>query len=274
VAQVEVDRSRAPAFGLADELAPFGPAPHAHAKHQILYVSAGTLHLEVGRLQWVLPPQRAAFIRAGVEHAVSARGPVSLRTVYLAPRLTCGPEEDCRVFPVGGLARELLLEAMRWGPDHDPRAPLPRAFFRALTALCEEWTAAALPLRLPTARTPELRTAMQLTLEGLDTPLAIETIARASGMSVRTLSRRFSDETGTSWRSFLRAARMMRAMELLSVPGARVTEVGLEVGFESPSAFSRAFEQFAGEPPRDFRRRHAGHEAARGRAQRSASTRP
>jgi hypothetical protein len=73
VAQVEVDRSRAPAFGLADELAPFGPAPHAHAKHQILYVSAGTLHLEVGRLQWVLPPQRAAFIRAGMEHAAEAR---------------------------------------------------------------------------------------------------------------------------------------------------------------------------------------------------------
>lgn len=269
MARVEVDRSRAPAFGLADELAPFEPEPHAHAKHQILYVSAGILHLEVGPLQWVLPPQRAAFIRAGVEHAVSARGPVSLRTVYLAPRLTRGPGEACRVFPVGPLARELLLEAMRWGPDHDPRAALPRAFFRALTALCEEWTAAALPLRLPTARTPELRTAMQLTLEGLDTALTIETVARASGLSVRSLSRRFADETGTSWRSFLRAARMMRAMELLSIPGARVTEVGLEVGFESPSAFSRAFEQFAGETPRDFRRRHAGPSD-----QRSASTRP
>jgi AraC family transcriptional regulator len=50
----------------------------------------------------------------------------------------------------------------------------------------------------------------------------------------------------------------MRATELLAEEGARVTGVALAVGFESPAAFSRAFEAFLGESPRDYRARLRG----------------
>ncbi|HEU4538051.1 MAG TPA: AraC family transcriptional regulator, partial [Polyangiaceae bacterium] len=108
---------------------------------------------------------------------------------------------------------------------------------------------------LPAARSPELGRAMRLVLDRLDEPLTAAEVARAAGLSTRTLARRFADEAQTTWRRFLHDARMLKAMDLLVRPGARVTETALAVGFESLGAFSRAFERFAGESPRDYRRR-------------------
>jgi AraC-like DNA-binding protein len=103
---------------------------------------------------------------------------------------------------------------------------------------------------------------MAYTLERLEGPLGQGEVARAAGLSVRTLARRFEEEAHTSWRRFLHDARMMRAMELLALPGARVTQTALAVGFESLAAFTHAFTGYAGERPRDFRARVSGQEEA------------
>jgi transcriptional regulator GlxA family with amidase domain len=191
--------------------------------------------------------------------------PVALRTVYLSPRLARGPEGGCRVFEAAPLAREMILYAMRWGPDGDGQDDGARApFFAALAALCEEWCAEALPFRLPGAKTPELARAMEYALDALGESPTLEEAARRAALSERTLARRFADEAQTTWRQFLHHARMLRAMELLAQPGARVTDTALAVGFESFGAFTRAFEAFTGERPRDYRKaRHPDTHAAK-----------
>lgn len=258
-ARVDVDAVPAPAFGLADELAPFDGEWHAHRLHQLLYAAEGTLRLETEGAQWLLPPQRAAWIAAGTSHRVRAEGPVSLRTVYVARRLTPGPPEPCRVFAVTPLAREMILHAMRWGPSRGPRDPVAGPYFAALATLCQEWAAEPLPFRLPQARTPELARAMDYTLQHLSGAPTLEVAARAAGLSSRTLARRFQDEAQMSWRRFLGVARMLRAMELLSARGARISQTAFAVGFESLGAFTRAFQDFTGERPKDYRRRVASH---------------
>ena len=96
---------------------------------------------------------------------------------------------------------------------------------------------------------------MDYAIAALGEAPSIEDAARRAGLYTRTLERRFADEAQTSWRRFLHQARMMRAMELLDAPLARVTDTALAVGFESPGAFTRAFTEFAGENPKDFRSR-------------------
>jgi AraC-like DNA-binding protein len=251
-----VDQVKLPAFGLADEHLP-GQSPwHTHRKHQLLYAASGTLALEVEGSQWLLPPQRAAWIAARASHRVRIISPVALRTVYLSPSLARGPLSGCCVFAATPLAREMILYAMRWGPDEPPQGDGARdPFFAALAALCDEWSEGVLPFRLPTARTPELERAMQYAVDALGESPSIEEAARRAALSTRTLARRFAEEAQTTWRQFLHHARMLRAMELLSVPGARVTDTALAVGFESFGAFTRAFEEFTGERPKDYRRR-------------------
>jgi hypothetical protein len=223
-APLDVDAVEARAFGLADELEPFVSRWHAHRKHQVLYAASGALHLEVDDAQWLLPPQRAAWIPALLRHRVRATGPVALRTVYLAPGAGAPAAGAPRVFAVSPLAREMILYAMRWGPGCPPGDGVARAYFEALGALLGEWLGDERRYYLPAAPTCG----------------------------------------STAPRRFLHDARMLRAMDLLARPGARVTEAAFAVGFESLGAFSRAFERFAGESPRDYRRRVGGPTRAGG----------
>ncbi|MCY1077947.1 AraC family transcriptional regulator [Archangium lansingense] len=255
---VDVDAVEAPAFCLADELLPFTSAWHSHRKHQLLYSSQGVIHLEVEREQWLLPPQRAAWLRSGTRHRIRVSQPVSLRTVYLEPKLVrVPPEGECRVFTIEPLAREMLLYSTRWGPERPPRDALADGFFGTLALLLSEWASGAQEWRLPRARTPELERAMAFTLNHLGEPISFEDAARAARLSGRTLSRRFEEEAQTTWRRFLHDARMLRAMELLAEEGARVTQTAYAVGFESLASFTHAFHAFTGERPRDFRQRVA-----------------
>jgi AraC-like DNA-binding protein len=252
---ISVDNSPAAAFGLVDDLDPFDSDWHAHGKHQLLYCAAGTLRLSVKGSWWLLPPQRAAWIQAGVNHQVKANASIALRTVYLSQPLTVAVEDPCRVFAVTPLAREMLLYAMRWGPERDPEDAVANVFFQALSALCREWVKDTQPYRLPTGESPELQRVVKYVLEHLAAPLTLETAACIGRMSSRSLARRFSSEAQTTWRQFLHDARMIRAMELLSVKGAQVTTTSISVGFESLGAFTAAFKAWTGETPSEYRRR-------------------
>lgn len=259
-AQIDVDGSRAPSFVLEDELPPFSSGWHTHRRHQILYSQRGSLRLQVGGAQWLVPPQRAAWLAAGVPHRVWSSTPVSLRTAYLARSLD-RDATGCRVFELPPVGRALLEYGARWGPETTTRDARATAYFAVIADLCREWAQTPDRFSLPAARTPEIERAMAITIEGLDAGHAgrerntLADVARAAGMSARTLQRQFTAETGSSWRTFLMQARMLRALELLAVPGARVTQVATRLGFTSFGAFTRAFAQLAGETPRDYVRR-------------------
>ena len=248
--EVDVDRVPAACFGLAIDVTAMDSGRHAHARHQLLYAARGSMRLDVDDGQWLLPPGRAAWIPARVPHRVSA-GSLALRTVYLHPRRVPRASRHAVVFPASPLCREMILHAMRWGPGHAPDRAT-SAFFGALATLCAEWTAAAAPLRLPVARTPELRRAMQWTLAHVAERPRASQAARAAGLSTRSLARRFAEETGTTWRRFLYDARMLEAMRRLGEPGTRVGDVAAELGFQSQGAFTHAFTAFAGETPRRY----------------------
>ncbi|MEZ4466469.1 MAG: AraC family transcriptional regulator [bacterium] len=184
-------------------------------------------------------------------HRVDAPGPVALRTVYFGPEAPPAAAASC-VFAVDALARELILLAMRFRPEGPPD-PLAGPVFATLEGLCREWVQRPLPWRLPRAQSPELARAMAYAEAHLDAEVGQAAVARAAGLSPRTLARRFAAEAGMPWRRYLHTARMLRAMELLQVPGARVGEVAVAVGFTSFGAFSQAFRAFTGEAPSRFR---------------------
>ncbi|MEX1365243.1 MAG: helix-turn-helix transcriptional regulator [Nannocystaceae bacterium] len=247
---VDVDRAPAPCFGLAVDVTAMDSGWHAHARHQLLYAARGSMQLWVDDVQWLLPPGRAAWIPARLQHRVEARA-LWLRTVYLHPRRVHAAPRRAGVFGASALAREMILHAMRWGPNDAPDRTS-RAFFGALASLCVEWAASSAPFHLPVARSPALREAMQWTLEHVSHRPRVEQAARAAGLSARSLARRFAEETNTTWRRFLHDARMLEAIRRLGEPGVRVGDVAMQLGFGSQAAFTRAFTAFSGESPRRF----------------------
>lgn len=77
-------------------------------------------------------------------------------------------------------------------------------------------------------------------------------VAKSLGMSERSLRRRLADED-TSFSRIAQEARCVIAQRLLADHDRSVQQVAFDAGFESPTAFHRAFRRWTGKSPLEFR---------------------
>ncbi|MEV8215397.1 AraC family transcriptional regulator [Leifsonia sp. NPDC077715] len=83
----------------------------------------------------------------------------------------------------------------------------------------------------------------------LDESVAIEELARISGMSASTFHRHFRAATSMTPIQWQKALRLREARALLLRGAAGVAEAGYAVGYGSPSQFSREYRRAFGRPP-------------------------
>jgi len=86
--------------------------------------------------------------------------------------------------------------------------------------------------------------------ENFHRPLEISEIADVAGMSSSTLHEHFKQTTSLSPLQFVKSLRLHRARALL-LQGQQAAQACWQVGYSSPSQFSREFKRFFGESPRD-----------------------
>lgn len=86
-----------------------------------------------------------------------------------------------------------------------------------------------------------------------DPALTIETVARALGLSVRSLQRGLAQRR-VRFRELVDAERRRAAELLLAAPEARVAEVAVALGFSQTAAFTRAFRRWTRRSPAAYRR--------------------
>jgi len=225
---------------------------HSHDRHQLMYAFSGTLRLEAASGICLLPPQRAAWIPAGVSHRTILHNVLS-GSVFFDPALVPARETDIRIISAAPLVREMVRHAVRWPPDRNKTDRLSDSFFQTLGLLCAQWIKEEIPFRLPAAESRQIALAMDHTMKHL-AKATLADAAKAAALSERQFRRRFRAETDIGWQQFLYQARMLRAMELLAQPATSVIEVVFEVGFNSPSAFAKSFQRFTGQLPSQFRR--------------------
>lgn len=80
-------------------------------------------------------------------------------------------------------------------------------------------------------------------------PVIIADLAASAGMSATSFYRHFKAVTGYSPLAFQRQMRLIEARKLLSAGGVNVARVAYEVGYQSPSQFSREYKRMFGSPP-------------------------
>lgn len=78
-------------------------------------------------------------------------------------------------------------------------------------------------------------------------------MAARSGMSERTFSRRFREQTGTTPLQWLLRARVRRAQFLLENSDHPVERIARQAGFGSPTAFRERFRRVVGTTPQAYR---------------------
>lgn len=85
--------------------------------------------------------------------------------------------------------------------------------------------------------------------DDIRSPIAIPDLARRVGMSVSSFHKHFKAITSTTPLQYQKELRLLEARGLLRTGSASVTRAAFDVGYESPSQFSREYARKFGVPP-------------------------
>lgn len=238
-----------PVAALADEYPPNHVDPrHSHARAQLLYASMGVMVVDTDDASFVVPPERAVWVPAEVEHEVLCRSAVSVRTLYVDTGARPGLPARCKVFEVSTLLRELIIEATRIPIEYDETG----RDGRVMALLLDEITATpAAPLHIPMPRHEHLAAVCRDLLADPARQETLDDWAARARMGRRTFTRLFRRETGMTFAAWRQHVRLMEALSRLAV-GQRVTQVAFDVGYSSSSAFTAMFHRTFGMAPAQY----------------------
>ncbi|WP_163264630.1 AraC family transcriptional regulator [Chelativorans alearense] len=224
---------------------------HRHNRSQLLYALSGVVMVSTGNGRWMVPPEHAIWLPAGVDHAVDMLGDVQMRSVYVRLGAIAGLPEDLRVFSITGLMRNLIVEAMAL-PREEP--PAGRGTLILDLLLHEIPNLPERPLALPFPANRQLALLCRRFLEAPSPHTTIDEWAKAAGMSRRSFTRTFHRETGLSLSMWRQQACLFAALPRLA-DGEPVTTIALDLGYDSVAAFITMFRRMIGEPPRTWLKR-------------------
>ena len=221
---------------------------HRHQRAQFVYSISGVMTVTTPTAAYVVPPQRAVWMPAGIMHSIEAHSDVAMRTLYVREGEATGLSKEVCVLQVSRLLRELVVTAVAVGPTYLADSPDSRIMEVILDQIrVQPVTSLALPM--PTE--PRLRKIAQSLINDPADQRSLDEWAREVGASKRTLTRLFPAQTGMSFRSWRQQRRLLRALELLAT-GYSVTTVALELGYENTSAFIAMFRRTLGASPTRF----------------------
>jgi len=218
---------------------------HEHQRDQLLYAISGVMRLRTQWEAWIVPPDGAAYIPAGIVHSVSMHGSVDMRTLYIDPVAVGNPPQSLYVIAVPGLLKELILALSEEPAAYDDNS---RASLIASLIEHEIDRAQALSLHVHLPRDPRLQKLCAGLLADPSDRRTLDDWAEISGASPRTLTRLFERDLKMSFIQWRQRVRFQSALEALS-QGFPVSRVAEQHGYRSASAFSAAFGKAMGYAP-------------------------
>lgn len=227
---------------------------HAHQWNQFIYAISGTLVVTVADSWYVISPEQAIWVPTGLPHTTGTLNGAQFRSLCIqdVPELNM---PDCNtVYSVSPLLRELIIELRHIGREPNVeayRTQLHTLIYAQLQRLSVH------PFHLPWPRSPMLRKLCEALYAHPADARNLDEWGHALGASARTLSRRFEQEMGLSLRDWRYRLRVFLAIEWLG-GGRNITDIALDLGYATPSAFAYMFRQETGYSPSAWRNRRAG----------------
>ncbi|KEA54526.1 hypothetical protein DT73_01225 [Mangrovibacter sp. MFB070] len=221
---------------------------HRHSTGQLYWVTRGIIMIEAEHMHWAVTPGVIGWIPAEILHSawmpVDARGEIlhcSPTGTLLLPLLPCIRSASPFL--------QLLLQKVSERVPAGVHSPYLMHLEQVLVDEIEQATPALSQLSLPAdARAKQVA---QFVLAGTGDVLSQSVMAKQAGLSVRTLSRLFMQQTGLTFSQWKQKARVLRSLEFLQ-SGTPVSQAALLVGYENVSAFIVVFRRFMGMTPGQF----------------------
>jgi AraC-like DNA-binding protein len=219
-----------------------------------LHVEAGAAATRV-TIEWIAPPHEPPALLYALELTYFVRlARLGTRTGVRPREVTCPhPLEPAGAYAAYfGVPVRRAREATLVFDAADAAAPF-------LTANAGMWAFFEPELRRRLteldAAAPMVERTRSALLELLPSGrVSVHAVARKLGTSARTLQRRLQDE-GTAFQRVLDDTRGDLARHYLGATGMTSAEISFLLGFEDPNSFVRAFRDWTGLPPEQFRTR-------------------
>ena len=238
-----------PVYGHIDSLPNIAiPRHHQHPWAQLSYATQGYLQVQAPGAHFVALAQRAVWIPAGVPHQVRQSSQTVIRSLYLDADALGLDWPTCRVLAVTPLLHELIRQFSTLPVEYALDGPDGRL---AQVLVDQLATSQEAGLVLPWPTDPRLQSVCQQLHAHPDTAPDLHTFSRRLGVSDKTLTRLFQQQTGLGFRLWRQRARLVHALPLLE-RGDRITDVALACGYDSLSSFIAAFRTHTGLTPRAF----------------------
>lgn len=219
----------------------------AHWRGQFAFASRGTIGVATPHGRWLVPPQRACWVPAGVRHEMTMTGPVTMLNTFVSEDAAegAGLPDQCGVYGVSPLLRQLIDDAIDLPAMYDVDG---RAGKLMALLVAEIATMPRLSLHAPLPADARLAKICRHLFASPSIAADLDQVATDAGVSRRTFTRLFRAQTGVSFAAWRQQVCMLAAITRLS-DGQPVTRVALDLGYASASAFTSAFRRILGETP-------------------------
>jgi AraC-like DNA-binding protein len=222
---------------------------HSHPRAQLAYAVKGTFTLHTPTGAWLVPPNRAVWVpgRRGARNACARAGGVEPLALHPARRLAQPAHRVLRDrgvaadAPAGDRRHRHSAAVRRGGARRARDAAHPRRDLRG----------ARVPLHVPMPQDARLLRICRALLDDPGSEGDLEYWARFGALGRRTLTRLFRDETGITFTMWRQQLRLMEALRRLAMD-TPVTTVAMDLGYESPSAFTAMFRRVMGKTPKHY----------------------
>ena len=162
--------------------------------------------------------------------------------------------------PLGvALSRQVLAEL--YAPSAPDRDVYVSALVNALKAHILRGSTTAGSSDIPTAgfSAYRLHQVINVVLQHPEGTYTLDEMAGGAGVTPSHFCRVFRTATGMSPHQYVMKAKLERAQQMLAQSQMQLSSIAEYLGFGSQSHFTRAFRQFTGKTPTDFRREQGGN---------------
>lgn len=233
---------------------------HRHPEHHLIIPLQGeaTVHLEAESLN--CGPGRMIYVAPDTLHAFSSGRDKGERLICMMDKKLWqkaeGPTVGSQVLPLQHLIRELLFYLLLNQMSRSTSAlidALVHALVDALEAGSGVIAAGMAHVESKTEHENVIRAMAYLRAYRAEN-IGMTAVAKAAGLSLRSLNRLFLDEVGLTPKQFVTAIRIEEAKDMLRGGKKSVTEVAFAVGYNSLSQFINTFRHVTGMIPSEFAR--------------------
>lgn len=246
---------------------------HWHDDFEIAFVTDGSAAVSVEGAGLTLTEGEGIFINTGALHEfTAAQSVLRIRSLVFSPHLIGGVDSifyqryalpllsdiSCRFVRLGSGNRALTLAQNAWtaceheepGYELEARHALSRFVFELLGS---RRAAPSAPSAKSLRDAQRAKTMLQYVIGHCAEHITAADIARSASISESECLRCFRSVLGVTPMSYVRQLRLQRAAELLSGTNEKISEIAAACGFEDTSYFSRAFRQWSGQTPAEYR---------------------